>query len=288
MGKYTPCILFLLISASTVWCSCGNQGYREGKDVARACYWDHYHFADTTIDRQARDTEQQFADFCVALSGMDERMRTAEVDSLLVRAMRGGRRVFERFVELSELYLHEPDSPYRHEELYILFLQHILSLETIEEAYKLRFEFQLRTAMKNRKGTKAADFRFVTAKGVNGSLSGIKSKYILLCFYNPGCQACVTTKRYIIESDVISQLRTDGELTVLALYPDEDIEAWERHTGENPPEWITARYADASDREAYDLPAIPNLYLLDADKKVLLKDAPVELVELWFSRLKNK
>ena len=33
---------------------------------------------------------------------------------------------------------------------------------------------------------------------------------------------------------------------------------------------------------AYDLPGIPALYLLDRNKKVIIKDRPVETVEAWF------
>jgi hypothetical protein len=39
------------------------------------------------------------------------------------------------------------------------------------------------------------------------------------------------------------------------------------------------------DRELYDLKAMPTLYLLDKDKKVLLKDAPVEQVEQYLAHL---
>ena len=35
---------------------------------------------------------------------------------------------------------------------------------------------------------------------------------------------------------------------------------------------------------AYDLPAIPALYLLDRSKRVLVKDRPVEVIEAWLGR----
>jgi hypothetical protein len=38
------------------------------------------------------------------------------------------------------------------------------------------------------------------------------------------------------------------------------------------------------DRELYDLTAIPTLYLLDAQKRVVLKDAPFDQVELYLQQ----
>ena len=67
-----------------------------------------------------------------------------------------------------------------------------------------------------------------------------------------------------------------NSLSVVALYPDEDLSEWNKHSGEFPDEWIVARFAHESERDKYDLPAIPNLYLLDNDKRVVVKDGNIE------------
>ena len=38
-----------------------------------------------------------------------------------------------------------------------------------------------------------------------------------------------------------------------------------------------------TERQLYDLKAMPTLYLLDKDKRVILKDAPVEQIEQWLT-----
>lgn len=40
-------------------------------------------------------------------------------------------------------------------------------------------------------------------------------------------------------------------------------------------------YCGKTDRTAYDLSSIPEFYLLDAKKTVILKDASIEEVEAW-------
>ena len=65
------------------------------------------------------------------------------------------------------------------------------------------------------------------------------------------------------------------QLTVLAIYTEGNPEAWENDLSSIPSGWLAG-----TDREAiklgalYDLKAMPSLYLLDGEKRVLLKDAP--------------
>ena len=59
--------------------------------------------------------------------------------------------------------------------------------------------------------------------------------------------------------------------------------AWERAVF--PARWIDGY--DAGQRltreQVYDLKAMPTLYLLDVDKRVILKDASAERIEAWLS-----
>ena len=56
------------------------------------------------------------------------------------------------------------------------------------------------------------------------------------------------------------------------------MDLWQEHIGDYPKEWIIAYDPSLTLRnmDIYNIRAIPSLYLLDKDKKVLLKDAPEE------------
>ena len=56
--------------------------------------------------------------------------------------------------------------------------------------------------------------------------------------------------------------------------PDEDLGAWRAYRDRIPARWINAYDATQQlrEKELYDLKAIPALYLLDCDKRVLVKD----------------
>lgn len=82
-------------------------------------------------------------------------------------------------------------------------------------------------------------------------------------------------------SQVVSRALQNGDLKLLAIYPDPDVDLWRKHLPDNPQLWINGR----DDKEyiwtnkIYDLRAIPTMYLLDENKKVLLKDASERQIE---------
>ena len=73
---------------------------------------------------------------------------------------------------------------------------------------------------------------------------------------------------------MLGDLIEQGRLKILVLYPDEDLVAWRQHLGDYPSQWINAydKGMKITSQRLYDLKAIPSLYLLDENKRVLAKD----------------
>lgn len=245
-------------------------------------YWNDFNFADSTAYKQT--TSQIFTDFLnvlqyvnlqTILQSMENMMQKAESDSI----------AYMRFVNICEKYLYGANSPYRSDELYIPVLQSIINTNIIDENHKIVAEYRLRMAMKNRIGNHAADFEYTLASGITHRLYDIKAEFVLLFINNPECNACKEYAERIQASQVIQQLIREKLLTVLAVYPDADLDEWRNYRTQIPANWINAydkKLAIRND-EIYDLRAIPTLYLLDKDKKVLLKDTFVESVEKYLS-----
>ena len=82
-------------------------------------------------------------------------------------------------------------------------------------------------------------------------------------------------------SAVLNSPHIMKQVKILAFYPDEDREVWTKHQNEIPDGWINSYDKELTvlTEECYDLKAMPALYLLDKDKKVLLKDATVKEIE---------
>jgi hypothetical protein len=73
-------------------------------------------------------------------------------------------------------------------------------------------------------------------------------------------------------------------LTILTVYPDEDLDEWLAHLPKMPANWVHGydKGMKISREKLYDIRAIPTIFLLDKDKKVILKDVSVDAVELYF------
>lgn len=250
-------------------------------------YWQGVDYADTAWLTDSVALEQIFVQWVTLLVQLstDESIKVA---GNVISQGNACPALQLRLAELAERYFHDPNSPYRNEELYIPVLRAVIAAPGIGDIHKERPRYQLEKALMNRPGTQAADFAFVTKEGRTLRLSDIRGDYVLLYFFNPDCHDCKRVTAYMAASLCLANLLKEGSLTLLAVYPDEDLQAWKSHAGEMPEEWTVARYADNRSRQAYDLPAIPNLYLLDHDKKVVLKDAPVERIEEWLKRETRK
>ena len=231
------------------------------------------------------DVEQAFADSAGYLrSGTPDDAREA-VSAMFRRIAAFERRdtstnVFETVSSLAEKYLYDPNSPLRSEDLYLPFASAMSSSPLVPPEKRAVYEYDAKMCSLNRTGSPAADFRFMDKAGRSHTLYGIDAEYTLLFFSNPGCEAC----KYIIdalESDTaLGSMVSSGRLAVANIYIDEDIEAWYGYQDIYPDSWYNGYDPDFIIRTdlLYNVRAIPSLYLLDRDKKVLLKDAPEDRV----------
>ncbi|MFI3279026.1 MAG: DUF5106 domain-containing protein [Rikenellaceae bacterium] len=246
-------------------------------------FWDSYNLSDSLLLANRDVTDGAFASYLWVLQQLqgDSVAVAKSVDRLLSRSVVVESTAFERFTALFEDYLYNANSPFLNEELYIPVLRFIVGCDELDEIYKFRPQRQLTMALKNRMGAEALDFSYTLADGRSARMHSLRSPYTILFFNNPDCADCARVKEYFQASALFRELWQRGELKVLSVYPDPDLELWKQSSY---PEILINSY-DAkqaiSEGQLYDLKAIPTLYLLDEDKRVLLKDAPVEGVEAY-------
>lgn len=174
---------------------------------------------------------------------------------------------------LADSYLNSPASPVRDTSRYIDFLNTLLSVDSIPFSIREIEEERLRIASLNRPGIIATDFNFKDRVGKHSSLHQIDGYNTLLIFFDPECSHCSAILNYIAKNPRINSAINDGRLTVVAIYAEGKKDVWDNAKESMPPAWIIGYdTSDILDNELYDLPAMPTLYLLDSDKRVLLKD----------------
>lgn len=257
---------------------------REGQlDYLLFHYWDSFDFADTAglakIDTGMMLQHMGLFGALAAQRPLDR----APIDSLMRRAA-SSRPMLDLFLFLAEEVLHDPNSPLRNDELYIPVLEAQLATDFYDPYERIAPEYDLQLALQNRIGHRANDFRYVTSEGRRGSLYALQAEFVLLFFNNPDCAMCKELRERIGQSARISEAIASGRLKVLALYPDEDLAAWQAYRPNIPSSWINSYDPTCRIREQnlYNLNAIPSLYLLDRDKKVLVKDGTsIVEIEQW-------
>ena len=235
-------------------------------------YWDKFDFdADSLV--VAYDT----IDLCEAMASYVMFIEPQRADSLMRALMKRAERsrpVLQFFATITEMVLHDPNSPLRNDEYYIPVLETLAESPLLDEYERMIPAYDLEIAKQNRINHIANDIEYTLLDGRQAKMHNIKSDYLIVMLNNPGCPMCKEITEEIEASPMLNELQELGRLKILAIYPDADIEAWRDYQPNMPKRWISGYDADMaiSRDRSYNLRAIPALYLLDSEKRVLVKD----------------
>ena len=251
----------------------------ERKSYLLEHYWDRFSFADTTLVNNREVTEQGFVNQISLLADgvTPEKVIRESLKNWCSRFMPEvqARQVM---MQLADDYLYNPNSPFYNEGLYGVYLETMLEVLPEEDARRSSFDFKLRLLRRNKVGDKATDFTYYLPDGQKKSLAATSTRgnRLLLVFYDPECESCHEVLREMTADASLAEAVKAGRVTVLAVYTDGNQEAWKKGLADMPEGWIIGTDRQKVKEEAlYDLKAMPSLYLLDGQKRVLLKDAPL-------------
>lgn len=244
-------------------------------------YWDKFDFSDTLFIAEV-DTSHMATAFAIYAAGYVPDSLAHSAMSRLMQRASTSRKMFDYFMMLSDMVLHDPNSPLRNDEKYIPVLEQAVKSPYYDEYERMPYEFDLKVAMQNRVGHKANDFVYTLATERSARMHSIKADYLLIFISNPGCPMCREIREQLMASPLLNELSERGKFKVLVIYPDNDLVAWREHLNDYPASWINAydKGGVITRDRLYDLKAIPALYLLDSEKMVMAKDCTdVEYVE---------
>jgi hypothetical protein len=236
-------------------------------------YWNKFDFADTLWITKA-DTTEMIHSYAAYVANFVGPLNQEPIRKLMTKAS-VSRKMFDYFVMLAEKVLHDPNSPYRSDELYIAVLEAQLASSHYNKYEKMAPEYDLRIVSQNRIGQPANNFTYTTKSGRTDNLYSLKNDFVIVYINNPGCAMCREITEALKQSHIISDLQRKGQLKVLAIYPDEQLDEWYKHLADMPSEWINGydRGCRIERENLYNVSAIPALYLLDKQKRVLVKDS---------------
>lgn len=200
-----------------------------------------------------------------------EKRQEAEQDSSLF---------FLRFTETVARYLYDPNSPMRSEDFFLPFVRGLAASPFTRDDMRPGYAYQAGMCAINQFGEQVPDFQYKDISGRTHNLFGIKAAYTMLFFSNPGCEACKEIVDQITGRPYMESLIAGGMLAVVNIYIDQEIDAWKEYEPNYPRSWHTGydHLYRIREEQIYDVRAIPSLYLLDGEKRVIMKDAPTEKV----------
>lgn len=272
----------------------GSQMPDEKRHYLLSHFWEGYIACakeDTTLFHiEEKEFEKAYTEYLRLLIAEPDHKRAAALQKRLIItadsfAVAGNRGFLMNLIKYNEHYLYNPNSPYLNEELYIPVLEALVEAKSLDSLSRISYGYQLDLALLNRVGERANDFSYLYLSGESrlpkkSTLYQTKGEYLLLYFNNPGCISCRRIKRFLEQNSVIASMIREKRVVMLSLYIDGEQSLWYDGYKDFPREWIYAmgEESDFSDNSLYGLRAIPSFYLLNGEKRVLLKDAPIERV----------
>lgn len=229
--------------------------------------------------------EEAFSGYVAVLQSIDIATAKEDIGAFFDRiesAQREdiGSNVYEVFGLLMDRYLYDPNSPFRNEDLYQPYVEKLSKSKLTSPDMAPAFANEARLCALNPIGSPAADFRFTDSNGVTRRLHDVNALHTLLLFSNPGCTACEDLVNSIKSIRNIDRKISMGRLAIVNVYIDDDLNAWRQHLPGFPRNWYNGYDTDHVIRRdlIYNIRGIPSLYILDKDKRVVMKDAPEENV----------
>lgn len=252
-------------------------------------YWDHFDFADTAfVGSAANITEQAIIDFFSIFPYTSYQTSCNGIKRLLDQAQKN-RAMYAFFTSKMEQILFYPNSSMRNEEYFIPVLEHMVASDSLDAYRKARPRAMLAQVQKNRPGMQAADIRYTTENGSQGSLYDLKTDFVLVFFHGLDLGDAREVSQMIDVSQPVKQMIARKKLTILSIYPDMAEEQWKEYLPQMPETWIHGydKNLDIRQRQTYVLRVLPALYLLDKEHKVVMKEVAFPYIELYLNSILN-
>lgn len=223
-----------------------------------------------------------------SIEAMPRQQAKEALTAVLDDANTSGRKTYKNLLTSFEEMLSEPTWDYHNEELFALLIEHAMTATSLNSNDKMRPKALLDVVHKNAPGQIANDISFETFDGSRYRLSDITTPYTLIYFNDPECFSCAKVKERLDTATTLMSMVADSTLTVVGIYPYDNVEEWKL---EPFPSYIINGWEfeqKIEGEQTYDLMTMPLFYLLDSDKRVILKnEASLNRVLNCLSKLKG-
>ena len=253
------------------------QHYYQNRSLFRQYYcqhcFDYYPFTDPRMTTTPMTT-QRLREFCGNVLYLPTKDAAQATDNLLTKAQANARTYHFFFDWLSKTFGSQ-GTPFYNESLYLAMLDNALKYNDLDKDHRTKCETEHKLHTLNLEGTPINNFKVQWSDGTRGTLHDIEAEYLLVYFQNPECPECTMIRGFLAENEELNKAIASGRLKVVTIYFEDDEELWKRYiANEAKAEYLHGwDYSGEIDQHTlFDLRAIPYMFLVNKDKKILKKD----------------
>ena len=231
------------------------------------------------------DFELKMQDYFTQILSQDKDITIKYLDIFLDK-LAENKPVYQFAVKyLSKLYLQAPYESLK--EVYPYILQkYIIEKPQMwnNSVFIAETEQKLKMLTINPIGGKAADLALQTPEEQTVKISDSQAAYTVLYFYDPDCSTCQEVTPVVYE---LFRQYENKDLNFYAIYTEYNKSIWTDYIAEKNMTWINVWDSKNSQQLTlkYDLSLLPSIYVLDAQKQVILRDCTPEALEAFLKGL---
>lgn len=156
----------------------------------------------------------------------------------------------------------------------------------ITEEYEKRLREEVAYVKPNLIGAAAPPVNVVDRRMRPVTLNDILAEHVLLIFYDPNCGHC---KKAMNKLKEMGRRYAEAGVEIFAVCTTTDVEGWKSFIQSSDPSWIHAIDPSGKDnfRVYYNTRSVPQVYLVDEDKKIIAKKIDVaQFIEIVEERIR--
>lgn len=179
-----------------------------------------------------------------------------------------------QIAEQADRNLFGPEAPFWSDEVFIMFARSVLANKKISNADKAPYMEKVKMLNSSQVGANVNQLSYTTRHGATHDLYNQNGEFIAMIFVDESCADC-SIIMLRLETDVaVTNLVKSGKLKIVVINVGEATPKWKEEVADYPYEWEVGSAPDAA--KYIDLRNMPNIYLLDNEHKVVLRNMSVD------------
>ena len=235
-------------------------------------FWNNFDFQQKSVGQI--QLNHAFKTWTVPMRFANKDIVMKTTDKLLSKLSKNPPMLYQ-FTKSAEETLYSPKSEIWIDEVYVKFLEAITKNKKIDDIRKIRYKDQLNKLNNSLVGNVFPNFLYINRNGESTDFKPV-ADYSIIEFGHPDCIDCKISKMQLESDVVIGRLLNDGKIEIFYIIPDLDNDDWQNMVADYPVNWKVGASDDAED--IFDIRLSPTFYIIDSEKKIISKNAPVEEV----------